>query len=258
MNKNWLFYTLLLLVITACSTTQVPLTQQQELPNLLKQGLTAHGGLAQWNKMHTLKYSIERNDKPEHHLIDLKSRKVLLTHEDYKLGFDGKEVWVTPNLEAFGKGSPRFYHNLIFYFYAIPFVLADPGINYEVLPQKEIEGQQYNVLKISYQDGIGDAPDDYYIAHFNTTTNRMDWLLYTVTYYSGEKNEKYNALKFDWQEVNGLWVPSKMTGYKTKDGKITDFRYSRLFKNVSITSEPANSAIFEMPKGAAIDPLKQH
>ena len=82
--------------------------------------------------------------------------------------------------------------------------------------------------------------------------------LYTVTYYSGEKNEKYNALKFDWQEVNGLWVPSKMTGYKTKDGKITDFRYSRLFKNVSITSEPANSAIFEMPKGAAIDPLKQH
>jgi len=257
MNKNWLISTLLLLLITACSTTQLPISQpqQQELPKILKDGLAAHGGINQWNKMNTLKYSIERNEKPEHHLIDLKSRKVLLTHEDYKLGFDGKEVWITPDLEAFGKGSPRFYHNLIFYFYAIPFVLADPGINYEVLPQKEIEGQLYNVLKISYQAGVGDAPDDYYIAHFNTTTNRMDWLLYTVTYYSGEKSEKYNALKYDWQEMNGLWIPSKLTGYKTKDGAITDFRYSRLFNKVSITSEVTNSSIFEMPKRAAIDPL---
>ncbi len=260
MNKFYFILPFCLLIWGACSTTQSPISQaqQQALPTILKKGLAAHGGLAQWNKMNTLKYSIERNEKPEHHLIDLKSRKVLLTHEDYKLGFDGKEVWVNPTIEAFGKGSPRFYHNLIFYFYAIPFVLADPGINYEVLPQKEIEGQQYHVLKVSYQSGVGDAPDDYYIAHFNTTTNRMEWLLYTVTYYSGEKSEKYNALKYDWQEVNGLWIPSKLTGYKYEEGEITDFRYSRLFNQVSITSETTNPVIFEMPKEAAIDPLKRN
>jgi len=258
MYKNCLIITLFFSLLLACSTPQVPISQSignQPLPEILKAALEAHGGLDQWSKMNTLKYTIERNDKPEQHLIDLKSRKVLLTHDDYKLGFDGKEVWVTPNLEAFGKGSPRFYHNLIFYFYAIPFVLADPGINYEVLPQKEIEGQTYNVLKISYNEGVGDAPDDYYIAHFNTETNLMDWLLYTVTYYSGEKSEKFNALKYDWQEMNGLKIPSKLTGYKYEDGQITDFRYSRLFKEVSISTQTSNSSIFEMPKGAAIDPL---
>lgn len=257
MIKNWILF--LFLIIGACSTPKLPLTQPttKQLPDILKVSLKAHGGLAQWNKMNTLKYTIERNDKPEHHLIDLKNRKVLLTHDDYKLGFDGNEVWVTPNLEAFGKGSPRFYHNLIFYFYAIPFVLADPGINYEVLPQKEIEGQTYNVLKVSYNEGVGDAPDDYYIAHFNTETNLMNWLLYTVTYYSGEKSEKFNALKYDWQEVNGLKIPSKLTGYKYADGKIGEFRYSRPFKEVSITAQATNAAIFAMPSGAAIDPLKK-
>lgn len=258
MKNNNLILVLILALMSACSTTKQSVTQlvQKPLPEQLKTSLKAHGGLDQWNKMNTLQYTIERNDKPEQHLIDLKSRKVLLSHEEYKLGFDGKEVWVSPTLEAFGKGSPRFYHNLIFYFYAIPFVLADPGVNYETLPQKEIEGQTYNVLKISYNEGIGDAPDDYYIAHFNTDTHLMEWLLYTVTYYSGEKSEKYNALKYDWQELNGLMIPSKLTGYKYENGQITDFRYSRLFNEVSISQEKTNAAIFAMPKGAAIDPLK--
>ena len=121
MNKIWFIISLYFLLLTACATPKASLTKsmvKQPLPEILQAGLNAHGGLDQWNKMNTLEYTIERNDKPEHHLIDLKSRKVLLTHDEYKLGFDGKEVWITPNLEAFGKGSPRFYHNLIFYFYA--------------------------------------------------------------------------------------------------------------------------------------------
>lgn len=259
-KRNWRHssYFLLLLLLFACNSTQVtiPSSATTPLPPILQQAIAAHGGLERWRAMNTLQYTIERNDKPEQHYIDLKTRKVRLTHEDYTLGFDGKEVWISPNLAAFGKGSPRFYHNLFFYFYACPFVLMDPGINYEVLPPTTIEGQTYDVVKISFQAGVGDAPDDYYIAHFNTTTKLMDWLFYTVTYYSGEKNDKYKALKYDWHEINGLMLPSKLTGYKYENGKIGDFRYSQLFKNVSISKEAADPSVFKMPKDAAIDPLK--
>lgn len=258
-KQSFLLLTVLLLV-SACNTVQVPQQQVKTnpLPTVLKKALTAHGGLAKWQGMNTLEYSAERKEKPERHIIDLQSRKVLLKHDDYQLGFDGKEVWVSPNLAAFGKGSPRFYHNLYFYFYTIPFVLADPGVHYEVLPQKELKGQLYNALKVTYGAGVGDAPDDYYIAHFNTETNLMEWLLYTVTYYSGEKNEKFKALHYEWQQVNGLTLPSKLTGYKYEDGKIGDLRYTRPFKNVQIKTTKVNSSIFEMPNGAEIDPLIKH
>ena len=259
-KKQYLLLFAILLFVSACNTVKVSPQQVKAtpLPTLLKKALTAHGGLAKWQEMNTLEYTLERQEKPERHIIDLQSRKVLLKHDNYQLGFDGEEVWVNPNLAAFGKGSPRFYHNLYFYFYAIPFVLADPGVHYEVLPQKELNGQVYNALKVSYGAGVGDAPDDYYIAHFNTETNLMEWLLYTVTYYSGEKNEKFKALHYEWQQINGLTLPSKLTGYKYEDGKIGDIRYTRPFTDVQIKSTKLNSSIFEMPNGSEIDPLIKH
>ena len=253
-------FLLLFLVTTACNVSKTTQTQAPKvtLPIILKQGLTAHGGLARWNALHTLEYTIQKKEQPEKHVVDLKSRKVHISHPDYQIGFDGKDVWVTPNKEAFGKTSPRFYHNLIFYFYAIPFVLADPGINYEMLPQKEIRGQLYDVVKISYNEGVGDAPDDYYIAHFNTETHLMDWLLYTVTYFSGNKSEKFNILNYEWQTINGLTVPSKMIGYKYADGQVGDLRYERPFTAVQLRTDKVNPAIFAMPQGAEIDALITH
>ena len=247
---------LLLLLGTACNKSIIPnntTTPAIKLPSVLQTALNAHGGLQAWNNVNTIEYTIQKKEQPEKQIIDLKSRRVRIENETYTLGYDGQEVWVSPNKAAFGKGSPRFYHNLIFYFFAAPFVLADPGIVYEKLPNKTIKGQTYEVLKISYQSGVGDAPDDYYIAHFNTKTHLMDWLLYTVTYYSSEKSEKFSALHYEWQEINGLFVPSKMTGYKYADGEIGDLRYERPFLSVQLKKEKMKDAIFAMPQGAEID-----
>ena len=257
-----MLWLLLIGFIFACQpqspeTPDEPTTPTANLPEALSAALEAHGGLEQWQSMRTLEYEIERADSIEHHLIDLQNRKVLLSHPNYKLGFDGQEVWVSPNKAAFGKGSARFYHNLVFYFHAMPFVLADPGINYEVLPQKEIEGRLYNAVKISYNEGVGDAPDDYYIAHFDAETNQMRWLLYTVTYYSGEANERFNALLYDeWVEVNGLLVPKVNKGYKYADGQIGEMRYERVFNNIKLSIEAPDQSLFEMPENAAIDSLR--
>ena len=229
------------------------------LPDLLQKGLQAHGGLDRWRSMETMIYTVERMDKPEQHLIDLDSRKVLLTHENYTVGFDGQEVWVTPDKAAFGSGSARFYHNLRFYFVAMPFIVADPGINYEVLPQKEFQGKSYEALRITYNDGVGDAPEDEYILHFDPETYKMEWLLYTVTYYTGQAGERYNLLHYsDWQEVNGLLMPQKMVGYKYEDGKIGDKRYERLVSDFELKTTREDDAIFDMPAEAEIDSLITH
>ena len=269
LKKFILLHLILVIIVSACQESS-PSEQQPEatvqeapelpaLPKALSQGLEAHGSLERWQKMRTLEYDIDRGGSPEHQLIDLHNRKVHLSHENYTVGFDGTEVWVAPNKAAFGKGSARFYHNLIFYFHAIPFVLADPGIQYEELPQKEFEGKLYDAVKISYNKGVGDAPDDYYIAHFDTETHLMKWLLYTVTYYSGAPGEKYNALLYDeYEEVNGLKVPKLMKGYKYEDGELGELRYERPFNNIKLSESAPDQSIFEMPEAAEIDTLITH
>lgn len=67
--------------LVACQTTSTEnnqtVTPKVQLPEILKKALIAHGGLDQWNKMQTLEYTIQKNEKPERHQIDLKNRKVL-------------------------------------------------------------------------------------------------------------------------------------------------------------------------------------
>ncbi len=237
---------------TATSTENT----SDRFPELLMEALTAHGGFDRWRSMKNMSFTVERKGSPEEHLIDLENRKVLLTHEDYKVGFDGQEVWVSPDKAAFGDGSARFYHNLRFYFVAMPFIVTDPGINYQVLPQKEIQGTTYNALRVTYDAGVGDAPEDEYILHFHPDSNQMEWLLYTVTYYSGEPSEKYNALHYsEWQEVNGLLMPQMMEGYTYQKGKIGEQRYERAIDDFQMTTDKPDQSLFMMPEEAEIDSL---
>lgn len=229
-----------------------------KIPVAMMKGLEAHGGLEAWSKMNTMEYSFPKGEAQELHQVDLPTRKVRISHPDFNLGFDGQEVWVTPSKEAFGSRSARFYHNLIFYFYAIPYVLADPGINYEVLPDRVLNGKTLDAIKISFNDGVGDAPDDYYIAHFDKETHEFYFLLYTVTYFSGETNENFGAIVYDnWKEVNGLKVPQSMKGYKFAADTLGEQRYERIFSDIKLTAETLDPALFEIPEGAEIDSLVQ-
>lgn len=232
-------------------------SDKKELPAKLLKGLNAHGGLDSWNSFKTMEYSFPKGEEKEHQLIDLKNRKVLISHPNYKVGFDGDEVWVSPNAAAFGKRSARFYHNLIFYFYAMPFVLADDGINYELLTDKEFNGQLYDAVSIKYESGVGDAPDDEYIACFNKTTGQMEYLMYTVTYYSKTKSSKYNVIHYaEWEKVNGLKLPKKMVGYKYENGQLGEVRYERVFSNASLSSTKKEASFFAKPQVAEVSPLE--
>lgn len=231
----------------------------ESLPEEMRKVLEAHGGIKNWEEKKTLTFKVKNKEEEEEHKIDLKSRKVRIDSKSYSIGFDGKEVWVTPDKEAFSGSSPRFYHNLLFYFYAMPFVLSDPGIHYTHMDPINIIGKQYHRLKISYENGTGDAPDDEYIICYNPEDYLMEWLFYTVTYFSGKESESYNAIHYnDWQNVGDLLLPKSMTGYKTSGDSITDKRYERTFYDVSIEKDKLSNKIFEIPENAEIDSLIKH
>ena len=228
------------------------------LPAILSRALKVHDPEGKWDKMNTMEFTLNvGTEKEQHHLVNLKNRKVRIDANDYQVGFDGNDVWVAPNKEAYGKGSARFYHNLYFYFFAMPYVLTDPGINYKVLPPKKLGDNIYNAVSITYQSNVGDAPDDEYIACFNQETNRMEALLYTVTYGGDGPSDKYGCRLYSkWQEVNGIWLPKTNVRYKYTDGDLGEKGSEQEFTDVKLSEEAPDAKLFEKPEIAEIDPVK--
>lgn len=215
----------------------------------ITQVFDAHGGYANWASMKQMSY--DRGG--EKTVVNLENRKIKLTSETQTIGFDGANVWIAP--DSLDASRARFYHNLYFYFYAMPFVVGDPGVFYEDVEPKDFLGKSLNGVKVSYGDGIGDSPKDYYIVWYDPTTYKMEWLMYTVTFRSGEAHENYNLIKYDqWAEVEGLNLPTTIQWYVYKDGEIGEMRNEATFENIQLSVTAPSDDLFVMPEGAKIAP----
>ena len=135
----------------------------------------------------------------------------------------------------------------------MPFVLADDGIIYQDTEPLVFEGNTYPGIKIAYDAGIGESPEDEYILYYNPETYKMEWLGYTVTFFSKEKSKEFHFIKYsNWQTFNGLVLPETLTWYKYENNLPTEKRNDLKFTNIKLTKEKPESQIFEMPEGAKI------
>ena len=213
--------------------------------------LDAHGGYEQWSKMKSLSYL----KGEETTVTNLQNRQIRLQSPNQTIGFDGNEVWITP--DTLDTGRARFYHNLYFYFYAMPFVVGDPGAFYEDVAPKELGGKTYSGVKVSYGENIGDAPDDNYIIWYDQESGKMEWLMYTVTYRSGEPSDSYSLIKYDgWTEFSGVVLPTSLQWFQYDGESVGDPRgEATIFQNVQLSEEAPDANLFVMPENAAIAPL---
>lgn len=212
----------------------------------------AHGGIDNWNKMNSLQFKFEGRGGTEMNTVSLKDRRSLIETEGWAIGNDGTNVWLQNKEGEYG-GNARFYHNLYFYFYAMPFIVGDDGITYTEVEATELPNGTFPGVKISYDSGIGDSPDDEYVIYYNPDTHTMEWLAYTVTFGKNEKNQNFNFIKYDeWNEVSGLTLPRKLVWYAVEDGKPTLERSPMEIETLSITENVMADATYTMPEGAEV------
>jgi hypothetical protein len=241
---------------------------------LLLRTLEAHGGLEAWYRAPTSAYTWEYSNVGSN--IRFKTRLVAdnytrrIYHDLLELGtpsnptpasgsfaWDGENAWISP--DTIMGINPRFWASTGYYFESIPFILADPGLHYSVLPDDTLNGMPHNIVKVSYEAGIGDSPDDTYTIYLNKESAMVDGIRYTVTFGSGRpaEGEPLRETLFyysDYTTVDGLTVATRFRGFNVVDGVLTGFKNEAWADDISF-STPFDERRLAMPENGRVQPM---
>ncbi len=246
---------------------------RSEAGALVLEAIQAHGGLTSWLGAGTIRFTFDYHpvdeSRPRRHTeshVDLwrsRARQDVVDSE-VAIGWDGETAWEFPNAEAF-PGSARFWATTPYYFVGVPFVFADPGTRFERLPDSPLaerdaeegsEAPSYHLVKITYEDGTGDSPDDYYILYVDPNTKRVRALRYVVAYpgffpEGGHTPEK--LMRYEGEhEVQGLVMPSSLPTYAFDLDRNAP---TDLVTNITVADialgDPIEASRFRAPEGAS-------
>lgn len=127
--------------------------------------------------------------------------------------FDGADAYVSP---ADAPAPRARFHVLTWpYFLAVPFKLDDPGTHIEDLGELPWrDGQQFPAAKLTFGEGVGDTPDDWYILYRDPATDRLAGMAYIVTYGKAVEDAEqapHAIVYHDYQTVDGVVLPMRWT-----------------------------------------------
>lgn len=238
---------------------------------LVLRAIEAHGGLEAWYAAPTSAYAWEYSNAPanlrfkSYLVADNRTRRIY--HRLVSLGtpeapapiagrfaWDGTEAWISP--ASIERINPRFWASTGYYFESIPFILADPGLHYTPLPDEPLDGVPHAMVRVSFEAGVGDAPDDTYTLYVNKDTGLVDAIRYTVTYgRRGGGSPPRETLFYyeDYVTVDGLTVPTHFRGYAFVDGRKGDFKNEAWASEISFR-QPFDERQLQRPPDARVQP----
>jgi hypothetical protein len=209
---------------------------QNEGGQRILRAIEAHGGLEAWYRAPTSSYTWEYANKEvdvrfkSFLVVDNRTRRAhhdLLTTGSYddaqpvdaRFAWDGERAWIAP--DSIEQPNPRFWALSGFYFQQIPFVFADPGLNYEALPDDTIDGTPHDMVQVTFEPGTGDSPGDTYTLYLDKDSGQVDAIRYTVSFGRDvEPGADLPETFFDYEDyvtVDGLTVPTRFEGYSYSD-----------------------------------------
>lgn len=228
--------------------------------------IEAHGGLARWYGNGPLHFRYTYRSLGGGPPIDTKqtidtwsSRAVHrvagdpLSSRVVRFGWTGEEAWVagTDSLAV----NARFWSLTPYYFVAMPFVLADPGVVLEEAGQMEAEGTTYDLVRATFAPGTGDAPDDYYYLLLDPETQRVGGVRYVVSYPGffpeGGHTPERLMLYDGHQTANGITLQEGFHSFAWTDGSAEEPTAEGTVTDVRFVPDAPDS-LFARPAGATI------
>lgn len=170
----------------------------------------------------------------------------------------GDSVYVSPATAANPK--MRFHALTWSYFLAAPFKLEDPGSNLEELGQAQLDGRTHDLARLTFDAGIGDAPDDWYVLYRDAESGTLSAMAYIVTFGNNPdevtENDPHAIVYREFQTVDGVAIPMHWDFYNWSrelgphgepigEVSLTNFRFTDAGPN--LFTAPEGSVAVEVP-----------
>lgn len=187
------------------------------------------------------------------------SSKIRLDKADgSSLIFDGSQVYLSP-ADSEKKGA-RFDMFTWPYFFALPFKLTDPGTNWELTENQKLDSLSYPTAKLTFNNAVGDSPDDWYIIYQDRKTKRLRAAAYIVTFGRDKEEAEKNphAIVYeDYTFSQGVpfahtwkfysWSGEKGLGKQLGEAKISNIKFYE--PRAKEFSKPENATTIVKEKG---------
>ncbi|GAA3520956.1 hypothetical protein GCM10022393_39090 [Aquimarina addita] len=211
--------------ITLVAFIFVAFGYSQDAKQLISEMMDAIGGKENFYAKGNVTYGYEYNDPKAK--TSLKSQETYMfdgerSHADYSThsmlggtekkvveGYDGSNAWVTldgvVSTDEKANGIARFLRKTNYYWFTMFFKLLDEGVNQEFIGTKTVDEKEYNLVKITFGDKVGDAQDTY-VLYINKETKMIDQFLFTIVAF-GVTEPK--LMTFEYETVDGIKIATK-------------------------------------------------
>lgn len=230
---------------------------------LIAAAIEVHGGLADWYSKTPLHFRFNyqpldqggpRDTRILNDYVNARAIHTMVSDPEVTYGWDGQQAWISDTSADPGT-SVRFWALTPYYFEGLPFVLADEGINYELLEPTEWQGITYDLVKITYGENVGDAPDDYYVIYVNPRTKLVDALRYIVSYRGFFEEGKHLPEKLmtitEKDVVDGITLAKTYETRWWNGGEPSEVNTRVDVSEIEFRPETSMD-IFKMPTGAGV------
>ena len=220
--------------------------------------IEAHGGLEKWRSAPTVSFedTLQPPEGPpltSRVSVEQRSRRAYLDFPEMgaRMAWDGGKAW-SENWQ--GPFPPRFFALLSYYFLNLPWLAADPGVNLSEPGTGKLwdDPTEYITVKMTFEPGVGDTPDDYYILYIDPDSYRLRAAELRVTYADilpPEVDAIEEIAVYDkFATVEGLVVPMKCSIH----GKDRSPLASLEWRNWSF-DRPFDASRMVMAAGAVVD-----
>lgn len=196
--------------------------------NLVEQAVEAvGGGMAALKAKNDVRYKYTQRDLSqnkadvsiEKYLFDGElSRATYLEHDLYVMPdrpgevvqiYDGENVRVLLDGELVEDPQAlqmaEFNRKTNFYWFAMMHKLLDPGLDYQYEGYEEIDGVNYDKVRVTFGEGVGDVQDTY-LLYINPETHLVDRFLFTVMDFGMDQPF---MMFVEYEEVDGVKLPAR-------------------------------------------------
>jgi hypothetical protein len=226
------------------------------VPEAARRMTETHGGLEAWRSLKSMAFVDSWSTGMATYVtMDVATRRARLgiTGTDAVAAWDGEKAW-SVNWPA-EMPPPRFVVGLNWYFLNLPWLARDPGVGLAEAGTATLgeDPTEYLAVRMTFGEGIGDTPDDYYVLYIHPETYRLHGCEYVVTYRAilpegVEHTPPHDLIYEEFTEIDGLVLPTAFTIYE-KDGSV----YASCRVEDWELDEPFDASMVRMPEGAVID-----